>query len=139
MTTRPKLLPRAATPAKDLRQVRAFLADHGTDLASKAHVLGGRAASARVFLLTEAVAGALRLTRAQKRQLVALHGLLTLRDVGDPDRIETACFAEIDPASPFVAECCLLADRLGALLAAIAEDNQEPASAATPPALDEAA
>ncbi|MFX0542962.1 hypothetical protein ACEWPM_014675 [Roseovarius sp. S4756] len=66
-----------------------------------------------------------RLTGAQRRQLIALHRLLTLQDVGDPDRIETARFAEIEPDSPFVIECCLLADRLAALLTSI-EINDAP-------------
>ncbi len=113
----------AAVPDADLQKVRGFLADHGTDLARKAHTLGGAAASARVFLLIEAVREARRLTRAQRRQLIALHRLLTLQDVGDPDRIETARFAEIDPDSPFVIACCLLADRLSALLSGIATDD----------------
>ncbi|WP_099824238.1 hypothetical protein [Oceaniglobus indicus] len=113
----------AVAPDGDLQQVRRFLADHGTDLARKAHTLGGAAVSARVFLLIEAVREARRLTRAQRRQLIALHRLLTLQDVGDPDRIETARFAEIDPDSPFVIACCRLSDRLAALLADIATDD----------------
>lgn len=37
---------------------------------------------------------------------------LTLKYVGDPLRLETALFAEIDPMDPMVEEICLLTDRL---------------------------
>jgi hypothetical protein len=53
---------------------------------------------------------------SQCRQLVKFHRLLTLEDVGDPDRIESGLFSEIDPASAFVDECCFLSEKLGALL-----------------------
>lgn len=76
-----------------------------------------------MFLLCEAVDAATRLTNAQKRQLVELYQLLTLENVGDPDRIESALLAEIDLASPFVEDCCLLAEKLEALLRQIAEDE----------------
>lgn len=116
------------TPAEvfetGLENVRKFLRDQGGALAKAAHRLGGRAASARVFLLCDAVHSAVRLTQAQKRQLVDLHQLLTLENVGDPDRIESALFAEIDPGSPFVDECCQLAEKLEALLRQISDDDR---------------
>ncbi len=49
--------------------------------------------------------------------------MLTLEHVGDPDRIESGLFAHINPASGFVTECCLLSDKLGALLKLIAEND----------------
>ncbi|SEL30734.1 hypothetical protein SAMN05421666_2084 [Roseovarius nanhaiticus] len=110
-------------PCPNLEHVRGFLRDHGTALAEAAHRLGGPAASARVFLLCEAVRHTRRLTRAQSSQLVDFHRLLTLEHVGDPDRIESGLFAQIDPASGFVTECCLLSDKLGALLKLIAEND----------------
>jgi len=116
---------RKITNALDLRlrKVREFLRMHRTALAKVAHALGGQAASARVLLLSEAVRHTTHLTRAQGRQLVDLHRLLTLNDVGDPDRIETGCFAMIDPDFPIVEECCLLAKKLEALLRLIADDD----------------
>ncbi len=110
-------------PCPNLEHVRGFLRDHGTALAKAAHRLGGPAASARVFLLCEAVGHTLRLTRAQSSQLVDFHRLLTLEHVGDPDRIESGLFAQINPASRFIIECCLLSDKLGGLLKLIAEND----------------
>ncbi len=107
----------------NLEHVRGFLRERGTALANAAHKLGGPAASARVFLLCEAVRHTRRLTRAQSSQLVDFHRLLTLEHVGDPDRIESGLFAQIDPASGFVTECCLLSDKLGALLKLIFEND----------------
>lgn len=107
----------------NLRPVRGFLHDHGRALAGTAHKLGGSAASARVFLLCEAMCHTRRLTRAQSSQLVDFHRLLTLERVSDPDRIESGLFAQIDPASAFVGECCLLSEKLDALLRLIAENE----------------
>lgn len=107
----------------NLRPVRGFLHDHGRALAETAHKLGGSAASARVFLLCEAMCHTRRLTRAQSSQLVDVHRLLTLERVSDPDRIESGLFAQIDPASAFVGECCLLSEKLDALLRLIAENE----------------
>ncbi len=106
-----------------LEHVRPFLRDHISALAKAAYKLGGFAASARVFLLCEAVGQTLRLTRLQRSQLVDLHRLLTLEHVGDPNRIESSLFAEIDPSSAFVEECCCMADELGALLVSIKDEE----------------
>ncbi|MEI4263593.1 hypothetical protein [Roseovarius sp. D0-M9] len=103
-------------PCSKLDLVREFFRDHGTALAKAAEKLGGPAASARVFLLCEALRHARRLTRAQRSQLVDFHRLLTLEHVGDPNRIESGLFALIDPSSAFVDTCCLLSERLDALL-----------------------
>jgi hypothetical protein len=113
-------------PCLNLDHVRAFMHDHDSAIAKAAYKLGGPAASARVFLLCEAVAHTLRLTRAQRSQLVDLHRLLTLECVGDPDRIESHLFAEIDLSTAFVGECCILSDKLGVLLALI--DDGAPAN-----------
>lgn len=110
-------------PAADLELARAFLHAHGTALAAVAHMLGGAAASGRVFLLIETLRDACRLTRSQHRHLVDLYRLLSLENVGDPERIETAMFAAIDPASPIVEEICRLAEALEALLHQISADE----------------
>lgn len=112
------------TPAGlDLKHVRKFLKLHGTALAKAAHMLGGRGASARVFLLCESVIHARRLTSAQRRQLVGLHQLLTLENVGDPERIESALFSKIDPSSAVVEDICLLAENLQRLLFLISDEE----------------
>lgn len=110
-------------PCSDLDHVREFFRDHGIALAKAAGKLGGPAASARVFLMCEALRHARRLTRAQRSQLVDFHRLLTLEHVGDPDGIESGLFAQIDPSSPFVHTCCLLSEKLNALLEVIAEND----------------
>ena len=107
----------------NLVHVRRFLHDHGTALAMAARRLGGPAASARVFLLCEAVRHTRYLTRAQSSQLVDFHQLLTLEHVSDPDRIECGLFAQINPASGFVDGCCVLSEKLASLLRQIAEHD----------------
>ncbi|WP_231751759.1 hypothetical protein [Phaeobacter sp. CECT 5382] len=110
-------------PCPKLGLVRRFLCDHGTALALAARRLGGPAASARVFLLCEAVRHTRHLTRTQSSQLVDFHQLLTLEHVSDPDRIECDLFAQINPTSKFVDECCVLSEKLGSLLRRIAEND----------------
>jgi hypothetical protein len=106
----------------DLKAVRKFLAEHGNALANAAHTLGGQAASGRYFALAQAVRETLRLTRTHRRQLVGIHRLLTLKDVGDPERLETGFFCEIHPESPIVDEICLLSDKFENLLLTISAD-----------------
>lgn len=110
-------------PCPNLDHARQFLRDHGAALSRATHKLGGSAASGCVFLLGEAVHHTSRLTRSQSRQLVTFHRLLTLEHVSDPDRIESVLFSEIDPASAFADECCVLSEKLRALLLQIAEKN----------------
>lgn len=114
-------------PQRDLRAVRAFLEQHGSALPRTAHALGGGSASGRVFGLIDSVRVARRLTWLHRFQLKALHRLLRLEEVGHPDRLETALFAAIDPASPVVEEICVLADSLSTLLIEIGADDPEPA------------
>ncbi|TCS67195.1 hypothetical protein EDD52_101290 [Primorskyibacter sedentarius] len=110
-------------PCPNLIHVQRFLRDHGSVLAKAVYQLGGPGASARVFLLSEAVRHTQRLTPAQSSHLVAFHRLLKLEHVSDPDRIESSLFALINPESTFVNECCLLAEKLDALLQKIAENE----------------
>lgn len=110
-------------PCPKLGLVRRFLRDHRTALALAARRLGGPGASARVFLLCEAVRHTRRLTRAQSSQLVDFHQLLTLEYVSDPDRIECGLFAQINPTSKFVDDCCVLSEKLESLLRQIAENE----------------
>ena len=107
----------------NLADVREFFCENRTALGRVAYKLGGPSASARVFLLREAVRHMRRLTYAQRSMLVDFHRLLTLHHVGDLDRIESGLFAQIDPASGFVDEYCLLSEKLGALLLRIAEND----------------
>lgn len=103
--------------------VRAFISDHGTALLNASRLLGGEPAYRRSRDLIEMVGESHRLTRRMRQRLVDLHALLTLKNVGDSDRVETACFAEIDPSDPLVEDICLLADMLYDVLIAVARDK----------------
>lgn len=107
--------------AADLETVQEFLGTYGAAIAHAAYLLGGGAASGSVFNLIDDIKGARRLSRAHVRRLERLYGLLVLEHVGDPDRLETALFAEIIPGSRAVEEICLLADRLDDLLVSTGE------------------
>jgi hypothetical protein len=99
-----------------LNLVREYLGEHGTALANASYLLGGASASGTVFCLTAAVRDARRLTNVHVRQLQRILALLMLENVGDPDRTETALFADLVPGSRIVEEICLLADALDDLL-----------------------
>jgi len=59
-----------------------------------------------------------------KREMCELHDLLTLQNVGDPEREECGYFADIDPADSVVEDICLLSDGLlGILTQTDAEDE----------------
>ena len=108
-----------------------FFAQHSEALAQAADLLGGPAAEGRARRLAGAAACAPRLSPALRRELEALHALLSLEDVDDLDGPEAGFFAMIDPAWPVVEDLCLLTDELTALLDAIdrldAEDDAPPA------------
>ncbi|MFA8386651.1 MAG: hypothetical protein ACEPO2_13590 [Pelagibaca sp.] len=53
-------------------------------------------------------------TTRTMRSLNDLVDLLMLEHVHDTHRIETACFAALDPTEPVVEEICILADALDA-------------------------
>ena len=113
-----------------------FLARHHQALAQAADLLGGPQAEGRARRLAEVAAHAPRLSPALLRELEALHALLSLEAVDDPDGPEAGFFCTIDLASPMVEEVCLLTDELTALLDAIdrlAEEDDE-RSAARPAA-----
>ena len=94
---------------------RTFLAEHGHGLPGLVGLLGGRRAEAGVCDLIDGVATG----RLSDRQIVkavnSIHAVLDLRHVGDPDRIETALFAEIDPASEIVHDLCAMTDAVADL------------------------
>ena len=114
-----------------LRTLAAFLVENAEPLINAAAVLGGRQAVRRTARLIEDMASAPRLTRRLGRDLVGLHRLLSLDAVDDPDSLEAALFADIDPASPIVAENCLLTDALRDRLEALAAAEGDQALATT--------
>lgn len=98
-----------------------FLLDHAQALVSAAALLGAQPAVRRTARLLEELIDAPRLTRRLRRELVELHRLLSLDRVADPESIEAACFAQIDPASPDVEKICALADGMRFHFLALAE------------------
>jgi hypothetical protein len=99
-----------------LNLVRGYLEENGTALANASFLLGGASESGAAFRLMDAIRDARRLTNAHVRQLQRTLALLMLENVGDPDRTETALFADLVPGSRSVEEICLLADALDDLL-----------------------
>ena len=106
-----------------LNQVRWFLRDHGAALAKAAYKVGGPTASARAFLLSDAVRHTRRLTRAQSNQLVDFHQLLMLRRVIEAEHIMGGFSVELKPSYKGVDERCLLSEQLRAVLSSITEND----------------
>jgi hypothetical protein len=99
------------TFAAAMLQLLTFFSTYRDGLANAAEMLGGPVAARRVHNLVDALSVQQpRMTRWMGRELVALHRLLTLQDVGDFDRPESYYFSLIDPADPAVADICLLTD-----------------------------
>lgn len=94
------------------RSLLTFLAEHNEGLQNAALVLGGSWALRRVQHLLDHLSSTGELNRRARLDLVALHQVLTLQYVGDPERIETMLFAGIDPMDPMVEDICLLSDQL---------------------------
>jgi hypothetical protein len=99
-----------------LARVRCFFFDHGHDLAQAAGLLGGPAAEARVLSCAIDLDTKGRIDHRVRRNLAALHRLLALDNVGDPDVLETALFSTLHPSSVEVETICLLTDMLADLL-----------------------
>ena len=99
-----------------LKSARRLFFDHGHDLAQAAARLGGACGEARVVSCGLQLEAEAQMTHRICKELQAVHRLLSLADVGDPERIETELFAAMDPASPEVEEICLLTDLIHGLL-----------------------
>ena len=120
--------------------LRRFLGRHGEPLAQAANLLGGPAAEGRARRLVGAAARAPRMSRALRREVEALHALLALEHVADPEGEEAAFFAAIDPSSPLVEDLCALTDELAGLLRELDRlAEEEGASSAERPAAPRAA
>lgn len=94
-------------PLKDLRE---FFINRSEALQNTSALLGGQPGVRCVHAIMDDLAIQPKLTRRMERNLIRLHELLALGNVHDPDRIEAACFAEIDPSSPIGEDICLLSD-----------------------------
>ncbi|QFT58926.1 hypothetical protein FIU94_08820 [Sulfitobacter sp. THAF37] len=104
---------------ESLANARNLLFNHGHDIAQAAALLGGAAAEARVISCALRLETATRIDRRILRDLIAIHRLLALQDVGDPDDFETCLFAGFHPASPEVETICVLTDLFDDLLRSI--------------------
>ena len=101
---------------KPLALARCLFLDHGHGLAEAAAKLGGASGEARVVSCALQIEAAPRMTHRIRRELGALHRLLSLADVGDPECLETQLSSTLDPASSEVETICLLTDLLADLL-----------------------
>ena len=77
--------------------VRSFLADHGAALANGARLLGGDRAEGRCLRLIGRLREVGSLSRSDVLDLIAIHRLYMLENVGNPDSVETALFSAICP------------------------------------------
>ncbi|MCZ4262125.1 hypothetical protein O4G76_14865 [Limimaricola sp. G21655-S1] len=103
---------RTTTTSPAYIALRAFLRDHDEALQNAALLLGDSPALRRTQRLLGAIDSQPILTRRLCRELAALRALLSLEHVGDPDRLEAACFARIDLAWHGIEEICLLEEGL---------------------------
>jgi hypothetical protein len=83
---------------------------------SHAYWHGGAAAARRIASCADRLETADRIDQHIRQELNAVHRLLSLEDVGDPDNIETAFFSDIDQGSAELEIICRLTDMLEDLL-----------------------
>lgn len=102
-----------------LAHVRFFFAENGDQLAAAAAILGGAAAAAKAKFAAARLDGCTYIDRRLKADLDAIHRLLTLAEIRDPDDPDGDFFPCLDPASRQVEIICLLTDRLQDLLSEI--------------------
>ncbi len=98
------------------RTAREFLAHHGHCLPEMINLLAGVKARTAVFHLIEGVAAGTLSDRQIMRGFDTILAALDLRHVGDPSRLETALFSEIDPGSDIVHDICAMTEAVAALI-----------------------
>lgn len=92
--------------------LQEYLWSHSEGLQNAALVLGGMPAVKVTNALIDDVCSSTVLNRRMMQSLTRLHELLSLEHVHDPDRLEAAYVATLDPAAPYVEDICLMADQL---------------------------
>lgn len=93
-----------------LKNLKEFFHLRSDALQNASVLLGGQHGVRCVHAIMDDLAIQPKLTRRLERNLTRLYELLSLENVHDPERIEAACFAEIDPSSSIVEDICLLSD-----------------------------
>lgn len=91
-------------------ELQDFLQFHSEALQNASLLLGGTPAVKATSALIDDICCAPVLTRRLQEGLLRLHELLSLEHVHDFNRPESAYFAEVDPAAPYVEDLCLLAE-----------------------------
>ncbi|WP_424940105.1 hypothetical protein [Aliiroseovarius sp. S253] len=109
-----------ASPA--IKALLIFLYDRYEAVQNAAFLLGGREALKRVQHLVEHLRTTRQLNRHTKIDLIEIHKVLSLQYVGDPQKVETSLFADLEPDDPVVEEICVLTDELTTHLEAIAAE-----------------
>lgn len=99
-------------PLPTLLTCLTWLMGHSDALLCASRLLGGDLSARRTARLIEAAASQTTVSRLFLADLDWLHGLLSIRNADDPDSIEAACFADIDPADHAIFEICALAEEL---------------------------
>jgi hypothetical protein len=119
-----------------LATARSLFFHHGYDIAQAAALLGGGAAEARVISCALRLETATRIDARIRRDLVAIHRLLALHDMGDPECLETGYFGDLHPGSAEVETICLLTDLLDDLLRSMGVDTERDGPVHDPEQLD---
>lgn len=99
-------------PIPSLLACLSWLILHHDALLSAARLIGGELSARRVARIIDAASNQTSVSRLFLNDLEWLYDLFTLRHVGDPDRMESTFFAEVDPGDPAVEEVCLLSEAL---------------------------
>ena len=95
-----------------LKDLRDFVRHHSEALQNASLLLGSQPWLKRMQAFIDDVTETTFLTRRLENELGSLIDLLSLENVHNEDRIEAVCFIDLDPASPYVEDICLLAEAL---------------------------
>ncbi|MDD9746058.1 MAG: hypothetical protein RIF42_07975 [Parvibaculaceae bacterium] len=121
-----------AEPSQALHDLRSFVGENADALVSAAALLGAAPAVRTVLTALDGLAVPGRPTERTMRALDDLVGLLMLKHVHEPHRIEAACFAALDPTEPVVEEICALADGLAEAVEVYCQEASETVAPGVP-------
>ncbi|MDW4496575.1 hypothetical protein R5H30_01170 [Sulfitobacter sp. D35] len=107
-------------------ELHDYIHRHSEALQNAALLLGGRPWLRRAQRLLDDFSTPRLISGRMRREIDKVYGLLTLRNVHDPDAAEAAYFAELDPTHSAVEEICALADGLADAAAAIGLELPDP-------------